>query len=74
MEQRVRRAVERGLRHIASLGAEDYGNETFTRYASALFSFPEVRAEMDYMRGKGGGGKVNLKKFLDGMLILIEEF
>lgn len=74
MEQRARRAVERGLRHIASLGAEDYSNELFTRYASVLFPFPEVRAEMDHMRGRGDGGKVNLKKFLDGMLILVEEY
>ena len=74
MEQRVRRAVERGLGHIASLGVEDYGNEFFTQYAAVLFPFPEVRAEMAHLRGKGGRGKVNLKKFLDGMLILTEEY
>ena len=74
MEQRVRRTVERGLSHLASLGLEDYGNELFTRYASVLYPFPEVRAEMDQMRGRGPGGKVNLKKFLDGMLILAEEY
>lgn len=74
MEQRVRRTVERGLSHLASLGLEDYGNELFTRYASVLYPFPEVRAEMDHLRGKGDGGKVNLKKFLDGMLILAEEY
>lgn len=74
MEQRVRRTVERGLSHLASLGLEDYGNELFTRYASVLYPFPEVRAEMDHMRGRGDGGKVNLKKFLDGMLILAEEY
>ena len=28
---------------------------------------------MDHLRGKGPGGKVNLKKFLDGLLILAEE-
>lgn len=74
MEQRVRRAVERGLSHIASLGAEDYGNEAFTRYAAVLFPFSEVRAEMAALQGRGGRGKVNLKKFLDGMLILTEEY
>lgn len=74
MEQRARRAVERGLVHIASLGLEDYGNEQFTRYASILYPFPEVRAEMDRLRGRGDGGKVTLKKFLDGMLILSEEY
>ena len=70
----LRRAVERGLGHIASLGVEDYGNEFFTQYAAVLFPFPEVRAEMAHLRGKGGRGKVNLKKFLDGMLILTEEY
>lgn len=74
MEQRVRRTVERGLSHLASLGLEDYGNELFTRCASVLYPFPEVRAEMDHLRGRGDGGKVNLKKFLDGMLILAEEY
>lgn len=74
MEQRVRRTVERGLSHLASLGLEDYGNEQFTRYASVLYPFAEVRAEMDHLRGRGDGGKVNLKKFLDGMLILAEEY
>ena len=72
-EQRVRRAVERGLNHIASLGLEDYNNELFTRYSARLFSFQEVRHEMSYLQGKGTGGKVNLKQFLDGLLILSEE-
>ncbi len=73
-EQRVRRAAERGLRHLASLGIEDYGNEIFVQYASRLFPFSEVRAEMACIQGKGINGKVNLKKFIDGMVILAEEF
>ena len=63
MEQRARRAVERGLTHLASLGVEDYGNEVFTQYASRLFPFQEVRAEMAYLQGKGQKGKANLKRF-----------
>ncbi|WMJ83231.1 DNA-binding domain-containing protein [Oscillospiraceae bacterium LTW-04] len=73
-EQRIRRAIERGLHHLASLGVEDYGNEVFVRYASRLFPFGEVRAEMARIQGKGPSGKVNLKKFIDGMVILAEEF
>ena len=69
----LRRAVERGLTHLASLGVEDYGNEVFTQYASRLFPFQEVRAEMAYLQGKGQKGKANLKRFLDGMLVLAEE-
>ena len=73
MEQRARRAVERGLTHLASLGVEDYSNEIFARYASRLFPFKEVRAEMVHLQGKGPKGKANLKRFLDGMLALVEE-
>ena len=75
MEQRVRRTAERCLSHIASVGLEDYDSEIFTRYASVLFPFPEVRSEMDLMRatGQSRGGRVNLKKFLDGLLLFAEE-
>lgn len=73
-EQRIRRAAERGLHNVASLGLEDYGNEVFVQYASRLFPFGEVRSEMAKIQGKGAGGKVNLKKFLDGMVILADEF
>lgn len=71
----VRRQLEneRGLHHLASLGLEDYGNEIFTLYASRLFPFQEVRAEMACIQGRGPKGKANLKRFLDGMLVLVEE-
>ena len=72
-EQRARRAVERGLSHMASLGLEDYNNELFVRYAARLFPFREVRAEMAFQQGNGPRGKANLKKFLDGLMILVEE-
>ena len=73
MEQRARRALDRGLNHIASLGVEDYTNEFFTRYSARLFPFQEVRAEMAHLQSKGPGGKANLRTFLDGLLILAEE-
>ena len=72
-EQRARRAVEKGLSHIASLGLEDYNNEYFVRYSSRLFPFQEVRNEMSFQQGRGPRGKVNLKTFLDGLMILLEE-
>ena len=73
MEQRARRALDRGLNHIASLGVEDYTNEFFTRYSARLFPFQEVRAEMAHLQGKGPGGKANLRTFLDGLLVLTDE-
>lgn len=73
-EQRARRALEKGMRHIASLGLEDYNNECFVRYSARLFPFQEVRNEMLYQQGKSQQrGKANLKTFLDGLMILAEE-
>ena len=73
-EQRARRALEKGLKHIASLGLEDYNNETFVRYSARLFPFQEVRNEMLFQQGKGSHrGKSNMKTFLDGLMILAEE-
>ena len=73
-EQRARRALEKGIKHIASLGLEDYNNETFVRYSARLFPFQEVRNEMLFLQGKiSHRGKSNLKTFLDGLMILAEE-
>ena len=73
-EQRARRALEKGMRHIASLGLEDYNNECFVRYSARLFPFQEVRNEMLFQQGKGNQrGTANLKTFLDGLMILAEE-
>ena len=69
-EQRIRRAVKKGLSNMASLGIEDYLNETFTRYSNRLYDFQEVRAEMDYIRGKTKTpGRISVRKFIDGLMI-----
>ncbi|MBQ7536017.1 MAG: DNA-binding domain-containing protein [Stomatobaculum sp.] len=73
MEQRMRRAVQTGLTNLAHLGIEDFMNDTFTEYSSTLFLFEEVRAEMDYVRGKRSyGGKVSLKKFIESLMLQAE--
>ncbi|MDW7667373.1 MAG: response regulator [Bacillota bacterium] len=69
-EQRIRRAVNKGLSNIANLGLEDYLNETFTRYSNRLYSFQDVRTEMDYIRGKTkSGGRISVRKFIDGLMM-----
>ena len=69
-EQRIRRAVNKGLSNIANLGLEDYLNETFTRYSNRLYSFQDVRTEMDYIRGKTKSrGRISVRKFIDGLMI-----
>lgn len=73
MEQRIRRAIAAGMSNIAHMGIEDFMNETFTTYSSTLFSFEDIKAEMDFIRGKRSyGGKVSIKKFIDGLMLEAE--
>ena len=74
MEQRIRRAVSVGMKNLAHIGIEDYMNDTFVTYSNTLFSFEEIRAEMDFARGKRNyGGKTDIKKFLDSLLTIAEQ-
>lgn len=74
VEQRIRRAINKGLTNLAHLGVEDYLNETFVKYSNTLFDFEQVRTEMEFIRGNTtGGGKINIKKFLDNLVILVDE-
>jgi len=73
MEQRIRRTANTALVNIANLGIEDYLNDTFTEYSNSIFSFEQVKIEMDRIRGKReSGGKVNLKKFIAGIMFYVE--
>lgn len=73
MEQRVRRTVFTGMVNLANLGVEDYMNEIFTEYSNSLYNFEQVKKEMDFIRGKSKRrGKVNLKKFIEGMVGFIQ--
>ena len=74
IEQRVRRAITKALQNVASMGVEDYYNERFQTYSTALFDFKEVRQEMDYSNGKSCyRGKINVKKFIEGTLFIANE-
>lgn len=73
MEQRIRRSIAAGMSNIAHMGIEDFMNETYTLYSGTLFSFEDVKAEMDYLRGKrSSGGKVSIKKFIDGLMLEVD--
>lgn len=69
-KQRMRRAIKKGLTNIAYMGIEDYMNEYFVKYSNSIFDFENVKKEMDYLRGKRfSGGKVNVGKFVENLLI-----
>lgn len=71
MEQRLRRAINKGLINLANIGIEDNMNEVFTTYANAFYDFENVKAEMDYIRGKrASGGKISLRRFIENILLL----
>ncbi|EJO5348679.1 response regulator [Clostridium botulinum] len=74
IEQRIRRTAFVALNNIASLGLEDYMNETFVEFSNSIFSFEEVKKEMDFIRGKSPEkGSVNVKKFLQGISYYINK-
>ena len=75
VEQRIRRAIAAGMSNIAHMGIEDFMNETFMSYSATLFSFEDVRTEMDFIRGKAkSNGKVSIKKFIDGLMLEADRF
>lgn len=75
IEMRIRRAVSKGIKNIASMGIEDFANEKFILYSSSLFDYSEIKNEMDFIRGKSKtGGRVNIKSFLRRLMVLMEEY
>ncbi len=74
IEQRIRRTAFVALNNIANLGLEDYMNDIFVEFSNSIFSFEEVKKEMDYIRGKSSEkGSVNVKKFLQGITYYINK-
>lgn len=71
MEQRLRRAINKGLINLANIGIEDYMNEIFLAYSNSLYDFQNVKAEMDYIRGKrSAGGKISIRRFIENIILL----
>ena len=73
IEQRLRRLVQLAMENIAHIGVEDFSNYKFERYSTTLFSFKAIRQEMEFARGSGEHrGKVDVKRFLEGLALMIE--
>lgn len=73
IEMRIRRGVSKALRNLAALGIEDYGHEKFLTYSTSLFDYTDIKAEMDYLRGKTKtGGKANTRTFIRRLLLMTE--
>ncbi|WDV44894.1 response regulator [Clostridiaceae bacterium M8S5] len=73
IEQRIRRVVQSSFVNISSIGLDDYTNIKFERYSNTLFDFSQVRKEMLYLDKKSDKpGKINIKKFIEGIIGYIE--
>lgn len=73
IEQKMRRAMQKALSHLAARGSADFYDEIFTEYASRLFDFGQVQQEMRVLQGKSSRqGRVNTKKFFEGILLKID--
>lgn len=74
IEMRMRRTVGKAMKNIAAMGIEDFSNDKFILYSSSLFDYADIKAEMDYIRGKAMySGKVNIKSFIKRLLVMIEQ-
>lgn len=70
LKQRMRRSINVGLKNISHVGIEDNLNNIFVKYSNTLFDFQEVYLEMEKLRGNSPtGGKINLTKFLENLLV-----
>lgn len=74
IEMRMRRTVAKAMKNIAAMGIEDFSNEKFILYSSSLFDYADIKAEMDFIRGKAKyGGKVNIKSFIRRLIVMLDE-
>lgn len=74
VEQRIRRAAAEGLHNLASRGMDDYADPVFNEYGRRLYSFEQMKQEMNYIRGKSEKhGNVRIKNFLGGLLECCKE-
>ena len=74
IEQHMRRAIKKGLNHVAHIAIDDYGNEVVQLYANYVFDFKMIKDEMDSITGKNyGGGRINVAKFISGLLLYRNE-
>ncbi|MFW2487196.1 response regulator [Clostridium chromiireducens] len=72
MEQRIRRTITKAMTSVASLGIEDVDNNIYKEYSSSLFEIKQVKQEMKHLKQSSfNQGKINTKKFIEGVLIKI---
>lgn len=72
IEQRIRRTITKAFNELASLGSENYYSDAFEKYATLLFDYSELKKQISHIENKNNpSGKVSIRKFLEGMSVLL---
>ncbi|MDO5303364.1 MAG: DNA-binding domain-containing protein [Clostridia bacterium] len=70
IEQRMRRAIKKGLTNTANILLDDDYSDIIDVYAHYVFDFYTIREEMNCLKGKSStGGKVNVSQFMNGLIV-----
>lgn len=73
VEQRVRRALRKGLTNAATAGLVDMDSDSYAIYANYVFNMTSLKDEMDYIRGVSHtGGRISISRFMDGLMVYSE--
>lgn len=74
VEQRIRRVINKAFVYLVEIGYDDLYHPVFQEYAGFLFDLKQVKMEIrridDYYKPKG---KVNIKKFIEGILAIMNK-
>lgn len=74
IEQHMRRAIKKGLHHVAHVAIDDYSNEAVQIYANYVFDFKMIKDEIECIKGNNySGGRINVAKFISGLLVYSNE-
>ncbi|MFT8348922.1 response regulator [Clostridium saccharoperbutylacetonicum] len=72
MEQRIRRTITKAMTSLASFGIENEENSLYKEYAYSLFDIKQLKQEIKHLKHPSFiQGKINTKKFIEGILIKI---
>lgn len=70
IEQRIRRAIKKGLMNTAYIMIDDAYSDILDSYSYYVFNFSTIRDEINYVNGKSTtGGRINISRFMDGLVI-----
>lgn len=74
VEQRVRRLILKAFQNLSEIGYDDFYHPLFQEYGPMLFDFKQLKLEMRRIDNPDlPKGKINVKKFFDGLVIQIEK-